>query len=279
MQEKSEPIEITAPNLDDAISQGLKQLGLRKDQVEIDVLDEGSKGLFGIGARYATVRLIPLVQPTPLQAAEESKPTPPAPKPTPSPVAEPEAAVSPSAETPGSGIEDEDENPTEETGLPDEDINEDKILAVTQSTISELLEKMKVKASVKTRIDKKDRSRRRTTVIADIQGEDLSVLIGKRSETLNALQFITRLIVGKSISQSINLVIDIGGFRDRREQQLRQLARRMARQAIETGKRQVLEPMPPNERRIIHLELRDNENVTTESTGEGERRKVTITPK
>ncbi len=74
------------------------------------------------------------------------------------------------------------------------------------------------------------------------------------------------------------MVIDVEGYRARREQQLRRLARRMADQAIELGRTMVLEPMPPNERRIIHIELRDHPSVATESIGEGARRKVTIIP-
>lgn len=73
-------------------------------------------------------------------------------------------------------------------------------------------------------------------------------------------------------------MVDVEGYRARRERQLRRLARRMAQQAVERGRTMVLEPMPAHERRIIHLELRDHEQVRTESVGEGERRKVTIIP-
>jgi spoIIIJ-associated protein len=103
-------------------------------------------------------------------------------------------------------------------------------------------------------------------------------LIGRQAETLNALQYLSSLIVSKEIGHSIPLIVDVEGYRARREQQLRQLARRMADQATKTGRRQVLEPMPANERRLIHLELRDNPDVTTESIGEEPRRKVTIIP-
>jgi spoIIIJ-associated protein len=85
--------------------------------------------------------------------------------------------------------------------------------------------------------------------------------------------------VSKELGRPLSLVIDVEGYRARREGQIRQLARRMAEQAVKTGRRQVLEPMPANERRIIHLELRENENVMTESIGEEPRRKVTILPK
>jgi spoIIIJ-associated protein len=104
-------------------------------------------------------------------------------------------------------------------------------------------------------------------------------LIGRRGETLSALQYITRLIVGKELHKPIAVVIDVEGYRARREQQLRRLARRMAQQTIERGRTMSLEPMPANERRIIHIELREHSQVYTESVGEGEKRKVTIIPR
>jgi len=110
----------------------------------------------------------------------------------------------------------------------------------------------------------------------DIQGDDLSILIGKRSETLSALQYISSLIVGKELGRWTPMIIDVQGYRSRRERALRQLARRMADQAVATGRRQVLEPMPASERRVVHLELRNHPHVYTESMGEEPNRKVTI---
>jgi spoIIIJ-associated protein len=138
---------------------------------------------------------------------------------------------------------------------------------------------MRVKAEVKASYSEVDEIRGTRAILVDITGQDLSVLIGKRSETLNALQYIARLIVSKELGENITLVVDVEGYRTRRERQLRQLAHRMAEQAIKTGRKQTLEPMPPNERRIIHMELREDEQVTTESFGEEPHRKVTIIPK
>jgi len=92
------------------------------------------------------------------------------------------------------------------------------------------------------------------------------------------LQYIAGLIVSKELGRGVTLIIDIEGYRERRYNQVRQIARRMAEQAIKTGRRQFLEPMPANERRIIHMELRENPDVMTESTGEDPYRKVTIVP-
>ena len=104
------------------------------------------------------------------------------------------------------------------------------------------------------------------------------MLIGKRAETLNAFQYIASLIVAKELGRSVSLILDIEGYRERRYAQVRQLANRMADQAIKTGRRQILEPMPANERRIVHIELRENPDVKTESIGEEPYRKVTIVP-
>jgi spoIIIJ-associated protein len=158
-------------------------------------------------------------------------------------------------------------------------IGEDIELQVAKDTVSELLDTMKVQANVSVRFGEADDQRSRVPILIDVRGDDLSILIGRRAETLNALQYISSLIVSKELGRPLSLVIDVEGYRARREGQIRQLARRMAEQAVKTGRRQVLEPMPANERRIIHLELRENENVMTESIGEEPRRKVTILPK
>jgi spoIIIJ-associated protein len=104
------------------------------------------------------------------------------------------------------------------------------------------------------------------------------MLIGRRGKTLAALQRITRLIVGRELESRARLVVDVGGFKARREKSLRRLAHQVAEQAVRTGRTVVLEPMPPNERRAIHLALRDHPHVTTQSVGEGDRRKVTVIP-
>jgi spoIIIJ-associated protein len=116
-------------------------------------------------------------------------------------------------------------------------------------------------------------------VLADIHGDDLGVLIGRRAEILTALQYIVNLIVSKQAGHWVQVNIDVEGYRARRERQLRQMARRMADQAVKTGHRQSLEPMPANERRLIHIELRDHPDVITQSVGEEPGRKVTIVPK
>ena len=116
-------------------------------------------------------------------------------------------------------------------------------------------------------------------LVINIEGDDLGILIGRRAETLAAIQYLTRLMVNHKTHRWINLVVDVEGYKARREDQLVKLAERMADRAATTGKSVTLEAMPARERRIIHITLRDHPKVYTESAGEGEHRKVTIIPK
>ncbi len=152
---------------------------------------------------------------------------------------------------------------------------DDHLLHFAAQTTRDLLTRMKINARVETRYGEVDADGE-IPLLVDIRGDDLSILIGRRAETLNALQYILALIVSKEADKWVQVVVDVEGYRARRERQLRQLARRMAEQAIRTGKRQLLEPMSSAERRIIHLELRDHPDVTSESIGDEPNRKVTI---
>lgn len=154
----------------------------------------------------------------------------------------------------------------------------DQDLTLAHTTLQEILARMNISASVAASWGEADEDGLRTLHL-DVQGDDLSLLIGRKGEALAALQYLTRLILGKQLKQGVNLVVDVEGFRRRRQEQLRRMARRLAEQVVQRGRAMSLEPMPPDERRIIHIELRDHPQVRTESVGEGNRRKVTIIPK
>jgi len=113
-------------------------------------------------------------------------------------------------------------------------------------------------------------------VALDIKGEDLGILIGRRGETLHALQYLVNLIISRRVKARVRVAIDVEGYRQRRLESLQFLARRLADRVESTGRSVTLEPMPPSERRIIHMELRDHPEVTTQSIGQGEDRKVAI---
>ena len=156
--------------------------------------------------------------------------------------------------------------------------DKDETLRLAEEIISELLEKMNMEANVNARYGEESDKLPHRPILVDITGNDLSVLIGRRAKTLNALQYITRLILGKELEHGIPLSIDVEGYRERRELQVRQLARRVAEQVADTGREQTLEPMPANERRFAHLELQDDPQVRTESAGTDPHRKVVIYP-
>lgn len=247
MGENRTTLEIIAPSIEEAIAKGVEELGMPEDALDVEVLDEGSRGLFGLGSRQARVRLSIKAEADedelrPARAAEPAEKRP----------AKPAMTIH---------------------------IEDDEIIQVAEVVVGELLLKMRVRAGVKAHFGEADDEKSRRPLLVDVSGRDLSILIGRQAETLNALQYIASLIVSKEIGQQLTLVIDVQGYRQRREQQIRQLAERMADQAIKTGRKQVLEPMPASERRIVHIALRGYSEVTTESIGVEPRRKVTIVPK
>ena len=114
--------------------------------------------------------------------------------------------------------------------------------------------------------------------VFDIEGEDSGLLIGRRGETLRALQFLVQFIVGKRLEYKANLMVDVQGYQERRYRALANLAQSVAQRVVNTGRSITLEPMPPNERRIVHLSLADHPHVTTESMGVGQGRQVVVLP-
>lgn len=240
MSTEQTTLEIIAPTREEAVARGLAELGISEDMVDVDVLDNGSRGLFGLGGRQVRVRLS--IKNSQSKVKEIS----------------PIAQVEPNRHL-------------------DDDL-QDEVLNHTEQVVSELLAKMKVTAQVSAHYGDKDEEGRQP-VHVDIRGSDLGMLIGRRAEILNALQYIINLILGKQLERWMQVIVDVEGYRARREKQIRQMASRMAEQAIKTGRRQVLEPMSAAERRIVHLELRSHPAVITQSIGEEPARKVTISLK
>jgi spoIIIJ-associated protein len=232
------------------------------------VLDAGTKGFFGLGKTQVRVRLT--VNPPMGAGVMDVQPEP---APVSKPKAErvekkpkPEASAPPPV--PSSPVSREAESQPEH----------DALLDRTESVVSKMLHLLNLQAQVSAHYGSTERDGRHN-IHVDIRGNDLSVLIGRRSETLSAFQYIASLIVGKEEQQFVQLTVDVEGYRDRREKQLIQMAMRMADQVTKSGRRQTLEPMPSAERRIIHIALREHPAVKTESTGEEPYRKVMILPK
>lgn len=110
----------------------------------------------------------------------------------------------------------------------------------------------------------------------DIEGDDAGLLIGRRGETLKSFQFLIRYMVSQRLGAPANVQVDVEGYQERRYQALANMARRVAQQVADTGRPFTMEPMPPNERRIVHLTLAEHSRVTTESLGEGSGRQVVV---
>jgi len=294
---ESRTIEASGPDIESAITKGVTELGVSREDVIVEVLEEPGRRLLGLGAKQAKVRLTvikappapkPAIAAAPVTPVAPSVPAapPPAPKPAPQPVKTQPAPVSVSESKPVQEPKaptknfDADEDWSEEhehdQAVSPADLAEDA--KVGADILRELLNHMEVKAEVVAK-SAESQSDEPQHWMLEIQGRDLGALIGRKGETLAALQYITRLIVSRDLERRANIVIDVEGYKARRETMLRRLAKRMAEQAVQRGRTVSLEPMPPHERRIIHLTLRDNPNVTTESVGEGDHRKVTIVPR
>jgi spoIIIJ-associated protein len=271
MSQQKSVIETAGKDVDAAIAAGLARLDLPRDAVKVEVLDEGRQGMFGLGARAARVRIKvtsakerkPKREPAP--EPELETPPPVAPRPAPSRAEEPE----PKQETP----------PRTEAEEPAVSEEEEKI-RVTRGVARGLLDAMGLhdaRISVQ-RAEPGPSEEEVPPLVVDVTGPDVDVLVDGDGETLNALQHLVRLLVGRRMQGWVHVVVDVQGYKARRADRLRDLAHRMADQAVDTDRTVILQPMPPHERRVVHVALYDDSRVTTESIYEGERRRVTIVP-
>lgn len=242
-------IEITGETVEEAIQKGLAELGVGPNDVIVEVLEEPSRGVFGLGAHPAKVRLQVLVR---------------------------RAAAAPAVYA---GIEDDEDEDMHSVDLAEGETS-DEDAEVGRVVLQELLEKMEIRARINVRRAEAGQNEGSAPWMLDVTGSgDLSHLIGRRGETLAALQYITRLITSRELQRRANIVVDVDGYKERRTGKLHELAMRMADQAVRQNRTVALEPMPPYERRIIHMALRSRDDVMTKSIGEGDGRKVTIVPK
>jgi spoIIIJ-associated protein len=232
-----------------AVENGLAMLGVRRDEVEVHVVSEGSRGVLGFGAEDARVELTVI--------------------PPPEPVPEPLPELAPHSEEPAPA-------PSEGTAAADTELPEQ----VGREILVDLLRLMQIEAKVETRLSPElaDEGQPPSTVL-NVTGSDLGILIGRRGETLRALQYLVRLMVSHRLKKWSNLVVDVEHYRERRRRSLESLANRVAEQVARTGRAQAMEPMPAYDRRLVHIALRQHPSVRTQSTGEGERRKVMVVPK
>ena len=205
-----ESLEKSAKTVDEAVTDALVELGLTSDQVDVEILDEGSKGLLGLfGSKLARVRV------------------------------------------------------TKKVNLKD----------IAENFLSDLLKAMDI--SSKITLTEEDKN----TLSINLEGEEMGVLIGKRGQTLDAVQYLTSLVVNKYSDHYVRIKMDTEDYRNRRRKTLESLANNLAMKVKKTGKKFTLEPMSSNERRIVHSTLQKYKFIETYSEGEEPFRRVIIVPK
>ena len=269
-------------SIESAVALALQDLKLTRDQVTVTVLEEPSKGFFGIGSKLAKVRVEEITAPQPKED----------PKPAPQPVQK-EKPAEKKAEAP----EAEPEKPREEkkkknnrkkpkNGANKKEFKiEGELVQVSakpddlkdapdhpaKEFLENLIREMGLEGEVKVAVNE-------TSVYADIDGKDTGTIIGKRGQTLDSIQYLTSLVVNKGEDEYIRVVVDAENYRAKREETLEKLAYRLAEKCIKTGRSVRLEPMNPYERKVIHTTLQTVPSVVTRSEGNEPNRRVVIQP-
>ena len=276
-------IDVTGKNEDEAISKALAQLNLDRDDVSVEVLERAKSGFLGLGACPAKIRVY--YGP---EAEEEILPPPPAPKPE--PVREEPPKPRPAAPEKQERPERKERLPREKKDRPEkkerpaprpeplqeeppvplgEEVDDEKAAAI-KAFLKGLLEHMDSAAGVKVYLPEKGRYK----VI--LEGQGLGSLIGRRGETLDAIQQLTSYAVNRGGGPRVRIHLDAENYRAKREQSLQHLARKVAGKVIRYRRSVPLEPMNAYERHVIHTALQDFEGVTTYSTGTDPNRRVVV---
>ena len=278
-------IDVTAKTEDEAINKALQQLGLERDDVSVEILERAKSGFLGLGSQPAKVRVTygqpeqteakqpEVKKPEPKKeeipkpealkpAAPKAKPAERRPEPAKSvdkPASEPKRESAPAAEKPA---------PAKSADL-GEEVNDEKAQAI-RTFLDGLLRQLEVTATVHVYQPESGRYK----VI--LEGENLGTIIGRRGETLDAIQQLTSYSINRSGSGRVRVQLDAENYRDRREQSLEHLARKTAAKVVKYRRSMTLEPMNAYERHVIHTALQDMPGITTYSTGTDPNRRVVV---
>lgn len=286
---RTEEITVSAKTLDDAITEALVQLGVTSDRLEYDVIEKGSPGFLGIGMKQAVIRawrkeepqeesvdeiaeeLIKEAVPTDitLDTKEEKEPKKPKKE-----NKEPKKAAQKSGKKEIKKEQKKEAKPEEKT----EPRHETELAKVEDATIKEcetflqnVLQAMHMEVELCSKIDEEG------ALSIEMKGDNMGILIGKRGQTLDSLQYLTNRVANKMQAGYVRVKLDTEDYRERRKETLENLARNIAHKVKRTRKPVTLEPMNPYERRIIHSALQGDKNVTTHSEGEEPYRRVVVT--
>jgi spoIIIJ-associated protein len=242
-------IEKTGKNVEEATQLALEELGVTEDEVDVEILDEGSRGFLGLGQTPAAVRVTPRDTATGKKVQKPTAEKAPAPAPAaPAPQAAPAAEAGPTGSI-------------------------DDAAEFAQEMLQTVLKGMGDKAKVV--IKSADESQ----IVLDMVGGETAVLVGKHGQTINALQYLISIITNKQVHGQVRVVLDAEGYRTRREDMLRSQVQALAAKVKESGQEAVLDPLQAHERRIVHMALADDPDVETYSEGDEPERYVVISPR
>ena len=259
-------LEKRAKTVDEALAAALAELGIDRDSMayEYEILELPKSGFLGIGASPAVIRVS--------YEVPDPEPAAPAPAPTPAPEKPARPAKEPKAEEPAPAAKVEVSAPTVEEPKAEEaaPADENPEYAAIRSFLSGLLERMNVKAGIE--ISPRDNG----GVNVNLTGGGMGAIIGRRGETLDAIQHLTNYVVNRGSDKHMHISVDAESYRSKREESLTKLAEKMAEKAIKYKRSMALEPMNSYERHVIHTALQNYEGVTTSSTGVEPNRRVVV---
>ena len=248
-------IEVKAKTIDDAITDALVQLGITSDQLDYEVIEKGSAGILGLGRKDAVIKARKKV------AVPEKK-------------AEPVVEKKPEA-APASKKEEASETKVEKTSSKAPvNIDFSALEANVKDFLIQVFVAMQLEVEILTKVDEENK-----VIDVEFKGPEMGMLIGKRGQTLDSLQYLTNLAVNKQSDSYIKVKLDTEDYRKRRKETLENLAKNIAYKVKRTKRPVSLEPMNPFERRVIHSALQNDKYVSTHSEGEEPYRHVVVTLK
>ncbi len=246
--------EFHAATVEEAVHKASEALNIAREQVRFEILDQGSSGFLGIGARDARIVV------EHISAVADSPP----------PDVDDAQATTKERTTHSSEGSMKTSRPVEEGAPTHSEVPDDLIIAIDEFTIA-LIEGMGIDATVDV-YDSGD------VIAVDVTTEETGLFIGQKGETVDAIQYLLNVVMYKNRPFLKKIVVDSEGYRQRRIEAIQGMAHRTARRALREKRPLSLPPMSPAERRVIHLFLKDNPNVTTSSEGEEENRRVVVNP-
>ncbi len=265
----ADAIVVTGKTVDEALKNALAQLGCGKNDIEYSILEQSSKGFLGLfGGKPAKIQVV-------RREKQEAKPAAPLPK-VDEPVAapEPESPEAPAASAPQSEAEAPAAESADASG-----ITKEEAAARATAFLQDIFSTMQLHVRVVEGVPADEEEAVLLNLEGD-EGEDVGILIGKHGQTLDALQYLTNLAANRGVDNGRqHIALNVGDYRQRREETLCELAGHLAEKACRIGRDVRLEPMNRHERKIIHTALQDNEQVTTRSVGDEPRRYIVIVPK